>query len=257
MLSTSDVVALKKGVLLKIDNLVNKKNLNGQFAIFKKYHEESKRVEVIPQKGDKTLALKPSNLTRKGIVYPGDKEFEKRIHEAVAFWPGMPMNVQHIVGWPTDWTKEKSFIKKKFKWKNIVPVSGIEGKNSSSPDFVMYFDNSDTTSPVNETAMKIISCLPSHELQKLTSFYQPGDKVRGVCFLLYSPTISMNTVYTAEGGESTSTQEHGSESQRYSLKDFLEVLLYHHTDKCFKTYAAHNSQEFQTAKLMKNFHMMS
>jgi hypothetical protein len=92
----------------------------------------------------------------------------------------------------------------------------IEGQ--AKPDFQMYFDCADTTSPLNYIATTIYNLLPSYEQRKVLR--PSGKTIRGPCVLCFSPMKS--TTFSSHLNSTTTVS--APADKKWSLHDFTRVL---------------------------------
>jgi hypothetical protein len=148
--------------------------------------------------------------------------------------------------WPKDWTKERPFLKNLLQWENPVLLGGVTSARTPKPDFMLYFDGNDTTSPVNSVGETIKSMLSGFELDKVA---ESGNTNRGACVLVYSPMKT--TTFSSFGGGGIFPPEgtqlaSGNAGRLFSLQQLRNVLEFHETREARLQCQAHASPMHRT-----------
>ena len=226
----SDESNLKIGTVIRAIDLKSQKNLNGKMGVIQKeVNPETGRYPILLSQGSSLFCFKACNLE---IVNLGKKNDVK--HEVMMFWPtadnyrvkkAEEIIVNPIENWPTQWTLEREFLKTKLGWTAPDILGGITSQGQAKPDFQMYYDAKDITSPKNVVAKCIASLLPEYEVQKVQA---PQDGFRGACILVYSP-MNCNGVFQT------------SEEKRWSLEQMQQVLFFQTTVEAKKMYKSHDN----------------
>eukprot|EP00918_Siedleckia_nematoides_P011095 GHVU01024271.1.p1 GENE.GHVU01024271.1~~GHVU01024271.1.p1 ORF type:complete len:251 (-),score=30.57 GHVU01024271.1:714-1466(-) len=234
------VCGFKVGDFGRIRNLKNAVELNGRLVLVREVLEGGK-VRASLAHRQKPISIATGNIELETF------DMDTPIHEICEFWPvegGVTredIKVNSIRSWPTDWTKERSFLLTEYGWKDPQIVGGVTEEGKPKPTFMMYYDADDCDSPVNEVAQCIGRLLPAFELSKVP---QPiGGAYRGTCMLVYSP-MKMNisgNMNMACGKEVDMTGVSGPAGQRFTLRQLREVLFFHTTDAAIKLYSSHDN----------------
>jgi len=241
-------ILFSEGDLVRIEGLKDAPRWNGQIAVVLRYHDDQGRFEIRPSRGSKTLAIKGTNLTRKGLVYPDDPEFGKtRAFDNLFLWPpaqeqhGNDNNektlpVQGFLDLPgttrTDWKAQDDYLCNLLKWEFVDHVGGVEEQGRERATFLMLFDKNDRTSPINHAAQSILDLLPEHQTYK----YE-GLKLRGVCVLTYSPVKV--TLGNITGFRSQQMAE-ANEDRKFTQQQLYNIVKFHSTKAARKQYRHHD-----------------
>lgn len=219
---------LEVGDLVRIAGISSEKELNDQLALVLELVENTGRVAVRIQRGNRTLSLRPEKLTKLNF------NSKERKYQHCAFWPclnntGKPV-VFPISSWPKDYKDEIPFLKSVMKWHNPQILGGVTSKGQAKPDFMMYYDAGDTESPLNLFAKRFALLLPDYELFKVEA---PEDGYRGTCVLIFSP---MTSILTKHNISTVSADE----SKQWSLEELKEVITFHMSNEAEKMYERHS-----------------
>lgn len=235
------------GDLVKISGIKMRPQLNGQIGVVKAFHEDQGRFEIVPTRGEGTLGLKPDNLSDTMFVKPNDEEFgTKRQFDNLVFWPSVKDGDKTVVpvhAFPDlpkigygDWKKQDDYIYKALKWRSVDHVGGIEEEGRAKATFLLLFDGTDDTSPINESAQAIVKLLPKYQVRK--TVLGDGRPVRGACMLSYSPTKS-----TVSNGGSTNVnvKMESSPDRLFTHQQLSNILEFHTLKKAKAQYKAHDN----------------
>jgi len=231
---------IEPGQVVRILGLKNGAEYNGRFGVTRSTvittGRRMGRVEVMPCRGAEFLALKPENLRHQ--FEPSDKRvvYMHKNYQCVMFWPdpmgGLPKKsddviVNPLLDWPEDSLDEYMYLKVMHAFAEPEPLSGI-------PDFIMYYDSADTTSPVNEVANSIASLLPNNWMGK--SPPQKEKTYRGPCVIVYDPIESS----FSDGRDEICEDLNPDEETMWSLAELQEVLYFHTTREAQEMYRRRN-----------------
>ena len=172
---------IKPGSVVKLTGL-RTAALNGSLGVVKRFNTGSGRYHVVKSQGTNAcVGVKPENITQDSIVQPSDPEFTKsRLYQHVVFWP-RPNGVDSIpvhsfTDWPGRGQSKVEYLRRQLGYTDPQRFTGVKGPGSAKPDFILYFDAADETSPINHTALSIKRNLPSFEIIKVPRDVQ--NKVR-------------------------------------------------------------------------------
>eukprot|EP00588_Corethron_pennatum_P002649 CAMPEP_0194281948 /NCGR_PEP_ID=MMETSP0169-20130528/21998_1 /TAXON_ID=218684 /ORGANISM="Corethron pennatum, Strain L29A3" /LENGTH=424 /DNA_ID=CAMNT_0039027143 /DNA_START=25 /DNA_END=1299 /DNA_ORIENTATION=- len=231
---------IEPGQVVRILGLKNGAEYNGRFGVTRSTvittGSRMGRVEVMPCRGAEFLALKPENLRHQ--FEPSGKRvvYMQKNYQVVMFWPdlmgGLPgrsddVIVNPLLDWPEDSLDEYMYLKVMHAFAEPEPLSGI-------PDFIMYYDSADTTSPVNKVANSIASLLPNNCVGK--SPPQKEKTYRGPCVIVYDPIESS----FPDGRDETCEDLNPVEETMWSLAELQEVLYFHTTREAQEMYRRRN-----------------
>lgn len=150
--------------------------------------------------------------------------------------------VNSIDKWPTDWTKERLFLKDQLDWIQPEILGGITSQGQAKPDFQMYYDAKDTTSPRNDVAKRVASLFPEYEVRKVEG---PKNGIfRGPCILVYSPMMSSMFGDDEEhggGAFQTHVVPQSRPGKRRSLDQMQQVLFFQTTAEATRMYQEHDN----------------
>ena len=220
--------------------------LNGKFGVVKRFAQDVGRYEIVLSGRLGTMAIKPENLTQANVIVPSNPDFKYAAHyQHIAFWPRIDgtdtIPVHAFKDWPTSdsQVEEEAFLKRRLGWDSPRIVGGVESRGTAKPDFMVYFDENDDVSPVNQAAWLTKKNLPAYEIQKLPRRCQ-SMKPRGVCVLIYSPLTSM--LFSSNSpGEMVSSSLSGPENRRFPLHHLLDVLLFQESPEGRRQYELHDN----------------
>ena len=204
--------AFKKRQIVVLSGLVSKPEWNGRRAIVLEYLSDRQRYSLSLSRNNTTLAAKPSNMSVCDV---------SGMWDAIEFWPqeslAVPTDIpmSPVQGWPTDWTKEDQFLKAQ-GWCQPM-LQSFAGCAASKPDFMMYYDKADTTSPLNELGNFILRGAPQYKLPT-----GPCPVIRGKVVVVYAPTTMTN--YFGEGSESELIAPLGPKGTKFSVAQMQEIL---------------------------------
>ena len=278
-------VRYPSGSVVKITGLQSEKGqrFNGCYGVVKGYDSAVDRHEVlfVPGKGRAGLSIRTDNLSQESVIGPTDSAFRQaQRYQHVCFWPRVEQGstgsqnsggaarsksaipVHAFNDWPSAEYEETTFLRTVLRWSNPQLYSGIESRDVSKPDFVMYFDADDVDSPVNTTAVDIMKLLPSYELSKMPRDFQ-GRSPRGACVLIYSPMMSMMSSSFGGGGglfmddlngliappdpsigrssEPSRPKASADPKRQFSLHELRDVLLFQESSDAKVQYMEHDN----------------
>eukprot|EP00548_Thalassiothrix_antarctica_P009304 CAMPEP_0194155682 /NCGR_PEP_ID=MMETSP0152-20130528/65512_1 /TAXON_ID=1049557 /ORGANISM="Thalassiothrix antarctica, Strain L6-D1" /LENGTH=250 /DNA_ID=CAMNT_0038862763 /DNA_START=35 /DNA_END=787 /DNA_ORIENTATION=- len=235
------------GDLVRIQGLQGKPEWNSQIGVVMGYHDNQDRYEILPSRGKKTLAIKAINLTNQGFIASKDPDFgQKRAFDNLFVWPSVQRKedektiipVQGFLDLPEtsrfDWEDQDNYIRNLLKWKSVDNIGGVEEHGRDKATFMLLFDGSDGTSPINHAAQSMMDSVPNYKKSS-----HPKDlKLRGVCVLTYSPTKS--TLMSSSGFESQQMVE-SNPDRRFTHQQLYDIVKFHSSDAAKKQYKAHDN----------------
>jgi hypothetical protein len=209
----------RAGQVVVLTGLVSKPSLNGRRGLVRKVLPQNSELQIDLAQGggraagphDGLLAVPAQNL---GLA-PTAGEWD-----ALEVWPRpaaelvgpADIPITPIENWPADWTQEDAFLRSSRGWKDpSVPV-GFASAEAPKPDFMMYFDNGDTSGPVNGIGNLILAGVPSYKLAGVNY-----SNIRGRIVVVYSPT-------TMGGRASLQYSPHGLEGTKFSVERLQQIL---------------------------------
>ena len=246
---TGSNVTIKPGSVVKLTGL-RTASLNGSLGVVKRFNEGSGRYHVVKSQGTNAcVGVKPENITQDSIVQPSDPGFASaRLYQHVVFWP-RPDGVDSIPvhsfpDWPGRGQSKVEYLRRKLGYTDLQRFTGVEGPGSAKPDFILFFDAADETSPVNRTALSIKMNLPSYEINKVPRNVQ-NKAPRGPCVLSYCPTTlgplrSSNVEFdrlSLRNGPALSDKG----NKRFTLEQLRETLLFQESAESRAQYRSHDN----------------
>jgi hypothetical protein len=209
----------RAGQVVVLTGLVSKPSLNGRRGLVRKVLLQNSELQIDLAQGggraagphDGLLAVPAQNL---GLA-PTAGEWD-----ALEVWPRpaaelvgpADIPITPIENWPADWTQENAFLRSSRGWKDPSVAVGFASAEAPKPDFMMYFDNGDTSGPVNGIGNLILAGVPSYKLAGVNY-----SNIRGRIVVVYSPT-------TMGGRASLQYSPHGLEGTKFSVERLQQIL---------------------------------
>lgn len=234
------------GDLVRVHGLVSKPQFNHMIGVVKGYHENTKRYEIQPSRGSKTLAVKAVNLSDDEFLKPTEDRFKtERAYDNVFFWPSPNTTARIPIQCFSDCPSAESpkaqdtYIQNKLGWQSVDTLSGIEEEGRDKPTFLLLFDGLDESSPKNHTAMKIAKLLPEYKVQSCSRY---KGTIRGVAILVYSPTESTFSSM-GMGLDHMNGQQviEANRNRRFTPQLLYDIIQFHKTDRAERQYKNHDN----------------